>query len=141
MEKIISMKDIRLSLASIAKRVEAGERFTVVRDSKPVFRIEPLSDAEASSGVVRDSGVSGWPVGGVEMEMPEKIRKKLHFPDAKLVFQEDGKGNVIVRVAEPPEFTREEWARFLKKTQEERVTRFKGKKEFLDHLDKLADSK
>ena len=47
MDKIISMKDIRLSLATIAKRAEAGERFVVVRDSKPVFRIEPCS-ADAS---------------------------------------------------------------------------------------------
>lgn len=141
MDKIISMKDIRLSLAAIAKRVEAGECFTVVRDSRPVFRIEPLPDAGSAAGKIRDSGETKWPTEAVEMEIPEKIRKKLHFPEAKLVFHEDKKGNVIVRIAESPEFTREEWARFLKKTQEEPVARFGDKKEFLDHLDKLADSK
>ena len=51
MDKIISMKDVRLSLAAIARRAEAGERFIVVRDSKPVFRIEPC--ASESSGLER----------------------------------------------------------------------------------------
>jgi len=41
MSKIISMQDIRLSLASIANQVQAGETFIVVRSSKPVFKIIP----------------------------------------------------------------------------------------------------
>ena len=45
---IISMKDIRLSIAMIARRAEAGERFIVVRDSRPVFQIEPLGTAGVS---------------------------------------------------------------------------------------------
>ncbi len=141
MDKIISMKDIRLSLAAIARRVETGESFTVVRDSKPVFRIEPLTEAGSPAGKVRDSGETEWPTETVEMEIPEKIRKKLHFPEAKLVFHEDGKGNVIVRIAEPPEFTREEWGRFLRKTAAEPLTRVKNRKEALRHLDYLADPK
>lgn len=39
---IIAMQDIRESLASIADRVEKGESFVVVRNSKPVFRILPV---------------------------------------------------------------------------------------------------
>ena len=39
---IIAMQDIRESLASIADRVEKGETFVVVRNSKPVFRIMPM---------------------------------------------------------------------------------------------------
>lgn len=137
MDKIISMKDIRLSLAAIAKRVEAGESFTVVRDSKPVFRIEPLPETGFSSGKVRDPGETEWTPQSVKAEMPVKIRKKLNFPNAKLVFHEDKKGNIIVRVAEPSEFTREEWGRFLRKTEAEPVTRFRNRKEALRHLDKL----
>ncbi len=45
---IISMKDMRLSLSAIARRAEAGECFIVVRDSKPVFQIAPLSRSGAS---------------------------------------------------------------------------------------------
>lgn len=39
MSKIISMQDIRVSLAAIADQVQAGETFVVVRNSKPVFKI------------------------------------------------------------------------------------------------------
>jgi prevent-host-death family protein len=42
---IIAMQDIRDSLASIADRVEKGESFVVVRNSKPVFRILPIEKA------------------------------------------------------------------------------------------------
>ena len=42
---IIAMQDIRESLASIADRVEKGEEFVVVRNSKPVFRILPVEVA------------------------------------------------------------------------------------------------
>ncbi|MFH1024930.1 MAG: hypothetical protein V1809_16240 [Planctomycetota bacterium] len=41
MSKIISMQDIRVSLAAIADEAEAGESFVVIRNSKPAFRIEP----------------------------------------------------------------------------------------------------
>ncbi len=46
MSSIISVQDIRTSLASIAKRAEQGESFTVVKNSKPAFRIEPIQQAE-----------------------------------------------------------------------------------------------
>jgi antitoxin (DNA-binding transcriptional repressor) of toxin-antitoxin stability system len=42
METLIAMQDIRTRLASIADRVEHGERFIVIRNSRPVFRIEPV---------------------------------------------------------------------------------------------------
>ncbi|MFA5043965.1 MAG: hypothetical protein WC381_03880 [Kiritimatiellia bacterium] len=41
MSKIISMQDMRLSLASIANQAQSGETFIVVRSSKPVFKIIP----------------------------------------------------------------------------------------------------
>jgi hypothetical protein len=41
MPTIISMQDVRMSLAAIAKRAGTGESFVVVRNSRPAFRIEP----------------------------------------------------------------------------------------------------
>ena len=43
METIIAMQDIRQSLASITDRAEKGESFIVVRNSRPVLRIEPVT--------------------------------------------------------------------------------------------------
>ena len=42
MDAIISVQDIRTKLGSIAKRVEAGETFTVIRNSRPAFRLIPI---------------------------------------------------------------------------------------------------
>jgi len=41
MSKIISMQDMRVSLARIADQAQAGETFVVIRNSKPAFRIVP----------------------------------------------------------------------------------------------------
>jgi prevent-host-death family protein len=43
MDSIISVQDIRTSLGEITSRAEAGETFVVVRNSKPAFRIVPVS--------------------------------------------------------------------------------------------------
>lgn len=52
METLIAMQDIRTRLASIADRVEHGERFIVIRNSRPVFRIEPVQqEAGAAPGM------------------------------------------------------------------------------------------
>ncbi|MDP6630302.1 MAG: hypothetical protein QGH29_04935 [Kiritimatiellia bacterium] len=48
------MQDIRTSLASIAKRAEAGETFMVIRNSKPAFMIAPVDPA----AVVREATVA-----------------------------------------------------------------------------------
>lgn len=55
MSKIISMQDMRTSLASIARQAEQGETFVVVRNSKPVFRIDPI-DTHPSHERGRESG-------------------------------------------------------------------------------------
>jgi len=83
------MKDIRLSLAAIARRVEAGERFVVVRDSRPVFQIEPLSGlgTNPQHGIsfdaftkkidnVRDSGETEWTPAAVEKVIQEMYRER-----------------------------------------------------------------
>ena len=48
MSRIISVQDIRQSLAAIANRAQAGETFVVVRNSKPVFKIVPPYEEETS---------------------------------------------------------------------------------------------
>lgn len=52
MDTIISVQDIRVSLGDIARRAESGESFTVVRNSKPSFRIVP---AGVSTAQVREA--------------------------------------------------------------------------------------
>ncbi len=42
MDSIISVQDIRTTLGTIIKRAEHGESFTVIKNSKPAFRIIPL---------------------------------------------------------------------------------------------------
>lgn len=42
MDTIISVQDIRTQLGNISKRAETGESFTVIRNSKPAFRIVPV---------------------------------------------------------------------------------------------------
>lgn len=48
---IIGLKELRQNASEIADRAKAGERFTVVRRSKPVFTISPpveSSDLESA---------------------------------------------------------------------------------------------
>ncbi|MEI6149177.1 MAG: type II toxin-antitoxin system prevent-host-death family antitoxin [bacterium] len=65
MDTLIAMQDIRNRLASIADRAESGESFIVVRNSRPAFRIAPLSGVDTSEKEqrVRPSfgGLSGRP--------------------------------------------------------------------------------
>ncbi len=39
---IIGIKELQLNLKRVADAAQKGSSFTVVRDSKPVFRIEPM---------------------------------------------------------------------------------------------------
>ena len=75
-----------------------------------------------------------------QISVPKKIRVRLGLQKgAKIVFLEDEKGRVIIQEAETPiEFTKEEWQKFLEKTQKEPVTRMHSRKEALRHLDHLA---
>ncbi len=48
---IIGLKELRQNATEIAERAQKGERFTVVKRSKPVFTISPpeeASDLEAT---------------------------------------------------------------------------------------------
>lgn len=75
-----------------------------------------------------------------QISVPKKIRERLSLQKgAKIVFLEDEKGRVIIQEAETPvEFTKEEWQKFLEKTQKEPVTRVHNRREALKHLDRLA---
>lgn len=46
MSTIISIKDFRQSLASVADAVIRGETFTVMRRSRPAFVVKPFEDDE-----------------------------------------------------------------------------------------------
>ncbi len=75
-----------------------------------------------------------------QISVPKKIRERLSLQKgAKIVFLEDEKGRVIIQEAETPvEFTKDEWQKFLEKTQKEPVTRVHNRSDALKHLDRLA---
>lgn len=54
MSTLISVQDIRTSLASITERVEGGESFMVIRNSKPSFMITPVDQPS----MVRETAVA-----------------------------------------------------------------------------------
>ncbi|GEM_PF-2213977 len=76
-----------------------------------------------------------------QISVPKKIRDRLSLQKgAKIVFLEDEEGHVIIQEAETPiEFTKEEWQKFLEKTQKEPVTKVHSRKDALKHLDHLSD--
>jgi antitoxin (DNA-binding transcriptional repressor) of toxin-antitoxin stability system len=51
---IISVKDLRLNLEAYAQKVRRGASFTVVKQSKPIFRISPVDDEESGWNTVVD---------------------------------------------------------------------------------------
>ena len=78
-----------------------------------------------------------------QISIPKKVRQKLHLQKGnKVVFLEDDNGRIVIEEAEAPvEFTRKQWDDFLAKTKKEPVTRVKGKKQALRHLDRLIKKK
>jgi len=44
MENIIGLKELRQNIAKYARKVQAGESFTVFKHSKPLFKITPVED-------------------------------------------------------------------------------------------------
>lgn len=78
-----------------------------------------------------------------QISIPKKVREKLHLEAGdKIMFLEDEKGQVVIQEAEAPiELTHDQWKEFLAKTEQEPVTQFKSKKEFLRHLDRLSKKK
>lgn len=46
MKNTLSIKQFRNNLAAVADKVEAGSKFIIIRNSKPAFKVVPLSDTE-----------------------------------------------------------------------------------------------
>ena len=53
MNKILGIKELQLNLKRVADAAQKGESFTIVRDSKPVFTIQPIKD-EGRTGTWED---------------------------------------------------------------------------------------
>jgi antitoxin (DNA-binding transcriptional repressor) of toxin-antitoxin stability system len=43
MENLIALKDLRLNMDKYASLVKAGQSFVVLKQSKPIFKIAPVS--------------------------------------------------------------------------------------------------
>ncbi len=54
MSTIIGIKELQRSLKKVADAAGRGETFTVVRDSKPVFRIEPIAGRKTGKYRLKD---------------------------------------------------------------------------------------
>lgn len=78
-----------------------------------------------------------------QVSIPKSIRDRLHLQKgSRIVFLEDGRGNIVIQEAEAPvDFTPDEWRRFLAKTESEPVTRLKTRRDALRHLDSLTEKK
>lgn len=48
---ILGIKELQNNLKRVADAAQKGQSFTVVRDSKPVFRIEPIQTAKKKGGI------------------------------------------------------------------------------------------
>ncbi len=59
MSTVIAMQNIRTSLASIARRAEAGEQFLVVRNSRPSFYILPANVNEGKKSNISLNDITG----------------------------------------------------------------------------------
>jgi prevent-host-death family protein len=46
MEKIVGLKDLRQNVAKYTKEVSKGTSFIVVKQSRPLFKITPLTTAQ-----------------------------------------------------------------------------------------------
>lgn len=51
MEKTINAKQLRASLPETVRRVQRGERFTVLYRRRPAFRIVPVEDGPAEAAL------------------------------------------------------------------------------------------
>ena len=78
-----------------------------------------------------------------QVSIPKKVRDRLGLERGdKIVFLEDEKGHIVIQEAEVPvDFTRRQWEEFLEKCQKEPVTRVRGKRAALRHLDRLTRKK
>jgi len=65
MKQIIGLKDLRQNIDVYIRKIQNGDDFVVVRKSKPVFQIGPITDMEAWERVVDFTKIKK---GGVELK-------------------------------------------------------------------------
>lgn len=74
-DTILGIKELQLNLKRVADAALKGASFTVVRDSKPVFRIEPVR-GEGRTGVLDDFFTEG--VFSGEKDLSQRIDDVLY---------------------------------------------------------------
>lgn len=70
---IIGLKELRQNASEIAERASKGERFTVVKRSKPMFMLTPIED-----GLTPDEELKNWTEQAIKRYRPalEALNKK-----------------------------------------------------------------
>jgi len=65
MENIIGLKELRQNVAKYARKVQAGESFTVFKHSKPLFKITPIDDDQRWEAAI---DFTKFQPGGIDLE-------------------------------------------------------------------------
>ncbi len=73
--KIIGLKDLRTNLEEYISRINRGESFTVIRRSRPVFKIAPIEEEGVWETVVDLTEINK---GGVSAREVLKTLKRLN---------------------------------------------------------------
>jgi prevent-host-death family protein len=65
MATIIGLKELRENTEAVAERVNHGETFVVVKRSKPIFRLVPISDS-----VPANEELTAWTAQAIDRYRP-----------------------------------------------------------------------
>ena len=65
MATIIGLKELRENTEAVAERANRGETFVVVKRSKPIFRLVPVTDA-----VPANEELTAWTTGAIDRYRP-----------------------------------------------------------------------
>lgn len=65
MNEIVGLKEFRKNISKIEKKVRKGHSFIIVKRSKPIFRITPLTEEEQWEEVVNFTKIRK---GGVKIQ-------------------------------------------------------------------------
>jgi antitoxin (DNA-binding transcriptional repressor) of toxin-antitoxin stability system len=72
--KVISLKEFRITMPKVMEAISAGQSFTVVKRSKPVFQISPVEDEGEWTTIIDFTEISP---GGVDAEEVLKALAKV----------------------------------------------------------------
>lgn len=65
MDNIIGLKELRENVAEYAKQISKGKSFVVVKQSKPLFKITPVTEEESWEEAIDFTKIKK---GGVKLE-------------------------------------------------------------------------